>query len=423
MQISSSSLVPGETLRILVISTREATHNQISEVLSERFDNNHRLYWISQPELAATRLRELVPQVIVVDDELGGAELAQVVRQLAGQVSNAAVMVLVDAHAMALARQAVLAGARAFVAKPLVGDEFVATLRQVIAEKRGDAGASGEAAANSGRVVVFCAPKGGTGRTTIAVNTTISLQRITNKRVVLVDADYSSPALDVVLNLHDERDISDLLTRLSRLDGEVIEQVLAKHASGVRVLLSPAPSSHADPIPLAQVQQIVAQLKRMYDWVIVDLGLPLDATADGFLDASDRIVMTVMPEMVGLRNTRLMLDQLASRGHAEQKVWLVTNRATIRGGVSRRDIEQRLHAPVHHVVPDDQPLASLSINRGVPLVMSHPRSAVARAMGKLAQQLVKEVQPALRSEPAAQPRTARSSLVQRWWTRLGLAES
>ncbi|MFN8466196.1 MAG: hypothetical protein U0X20_11635, partial [Caldilineaceae bacterium] len=43
-----------------------------------------------------------------------------------------------------------------------------------------------------------------------------------------------------------------------------------------------------------------------------------------------------------------------------------------------------------HTVPDDQPLVSLSINRGVPLILSHSRSAVARAIQSLAQRFVAE---------------------------------
>ncbi|MBM4429837.1 MAG: hypothetical protein FJ026_05730 [Chloroflexi bacterium] len=42
-------------------------------------------------------------------------------------------------------------------------------------------------------------------------------------------------------------------------------------------------------------------------------------------------------------------------------------------------------------IPDDQPLATLSINRGVPLVVSHRRSALARAIRKLARQLMEDL--------------------------------
>ena len=145
------------------------------------------------------------------------------------------------------------------------------------------------------------------------------------------------------------------------------------------------------PISLPQVQQVLSLLKRMYPWVLVDLGLPLDETAFAFLDGADRIVMSVLPEMIGLRNTRLMLDQLHERGYPEEKIWLVLNRSGLRGGVSVSDIQTRLHVHVKHTIPDDQPLVTLTVNRGVPAVLSHGRSALARAYHKLAEELAKEM--------------------------------
>ena len=166
--------------------------------------------------------------------------------------------------------------------------------------------------------------------------------------------------------------------------------MLVKHSSGIEVLLAPPPSYGALDISLPQVEQIVSNLRSMFDWVFIDLGVLPDEAGYAFLDNADYIVMTVLPELVCLRNTRLMLDQLHARGYGENKVRLVLNRAGISGGVSQGDIEERLHVRIHHTVPDDQPLVSLSINRGVPLILSHSRSAVARAIQSLAQRFVAE---------------------------------
>jgi len=149
------------------------------------------------------------------------------------------------------------------------------------------------------------------------------------------------------------------------------------------------------------VQQVLATLKRMFPWVVVDLGLPLDETAFAFLDGADRIVMTVLPEMVGLRNTRLMLDQMHERGYPSEKIWLVLNRADMRGGVSVADIEERLRIRVRYRIPDDQALATYSVNRGVPLLMSHANSRLAKAVRGFAGELAREVMgPDLLKEPA-----------------------
>ncbi len=225
-----------------------------------------------------------------------------------------------------------LAGARGLSPQAARPRRVGAALRQVLAQ-RGSSAPSDTLPPVAGRIIAFCAPKGGTGRTTLAINTAIALQQISKRAAVLVDADYAAPALDVALNLDSSRNIVDLLPKLSRLDADLVSGVLATHASGIRVLLAPPPADLTHPISLPQVQQVLATLKRMFPWVVVDLGLPMDETAFAFLDSADRIVMTVLPEMVGLRNTRLMLDQLHERGYPSEKIWLVLNRADIRGGV------------------------------------------------------------------------------------------
>jgi pilus assembly protein CpaE len=63
------------------------------------------------------------------------------------------------------------------------------------------------------------------------------------------------------------------------------------------------------------------------------------------------------------------------------------------GGVSAGDIESHLKVTFDHSVPNDQPLVTHSINRGVPLVVSNPRSAVARAIKSVARAMIEDFAP------------------------------
>jgi pilus assembly protein CpaE len=328
------------------------------------------------------------------------------ISQLTARVPQAAILALVNPSDIAIARQAILAGARAFVIKPVSGEELFVALRQVLSGRATAREEEPTTTPEASRIIVFCAPKGGTGRSLLAINTAVSLHQITGQPVVLIDADYVAPSLDVELNLDASRTIADLLPKLAALDASMISSTLATHASGIRVLLAPLPTGVYYSISLPHVQQVLAWLKRLFPWVIVDLGLPLDDTAFAFLDGADRVVMTLLPEMGGLRNARLMLDQFQAHGYPEDKVWSVLNRANMRGGVSVHDIEERLRLQVRVQVPDDQPLATHSINRGVPIVSSHTGSAVAKTVEKLARLLIAE-RPATGPNPAgeaAQPR-------------------
>jgi pilus assembly protein CpaE len=344
---------------------------------------------VSQPALALVRTSDLLPHVVLVDDDLGEISPTTLIGQLSTRVPGVGILALVGQDAMALARQAVFAGARGFVTKPLDAEEFLAALRQVVAKRV--VSADGMESESDGRLVVFCAGKGGTGRTTLAINTAVSLQAMNKGRVVLVDADFAAPALDVALNVNSGSNVTALMSKLSRLDAELISSVLAPHASGIQVLLAPPPGDSTAPMSLPHIQRLLAWLKRMFGWVIVDLGLPLDETAYAFLDGADRIVMVGPPEMVGLRNGRLVLDQFSERGYPRDKTWFVLNRSTLKGGLSVADLGSRLQIAVTQTIPDDQPLVVYSMNRGVPLVLSHPRSAVAQAINRLAEQLAREV--------------------------------
>ena len=372
-----------------MVSARERAREEVADALAGWMPDA-RLFWVSEPDLAPARAQDLVPHAIVVDDDLGGADAVSLIRQLAARTPGAAILALVEEEAVERARQAVLAGARGFVTKPMRAEDLTTTLRQTLT-LRPVAAAAAEERGAAGRIVVFCAPKGGTGRTTLALNTAASLRATTRQSVVLVDADYVAPSLDVALNLHSGRNVADLLPRVGRLDEEVLAGVLTPHASGVQVLLAPPPADLSGPISLPQVQHILGLLRRMFAWVIVDLGIGMDETAVGYLEGADRAIVSVLPEMTGLRNAALLLEELRGRGLGPDKVWLVLNRATMRGGIGKRDIEGRLRMAVRHTVPDDQPLATHSINRGVPLVLSHRHSAVARAIGQLAEQLSREL--------------------------------
>ncbi len=232
--------------------------------------------------------------------------------------------------------------------------------------------------------MVFCAPKGGTGRTSLAINSALGLLQAGEESVALVDADYAAPAADVLLNLYPERTIADLLPRLAQLDEALLQGVLAPHASGLRVLMAPAPGTLDTHIGPAQIEQVLAALSRQFRWIIVDLGLPMDASAYAWIEASDLVVLSVLPEMAGLRNMRVLIDALLERGVDPERLWVVVNRATIPNGISVADIEKRLHTPVRHTIPDDQSVATQAVNRGVPVLAGHRSGALVRAYRGLA---------------------------------------
>ncbi len=386
--------MPGssDALRILVVSPREDAPGEVSEALSGRLADAQ-VSWVSQDSLALGRAEDLHPQAVLVYADVGAEACVALIRRLAQRLPEAATFAVVPWDGMSLARHAVLAGARGFVMQPIDPEELNRTLAGVLGGGAAPARspASSDGAAGPGHLVVFCAPKGGTGRTTLAVNAALSLRGVTGESVIIIDADYAAPAIDVALNLKHMHDLGDLLPRLAEMDEALVESVLIEHSSGVRALLAPPSSRGEEPVSAPQIQQLLRVVRRMSQWVLVDLGLPLDDTAFAFLEAADRVVLNVLPETIGLRNTHRVLERMEEHGIPREQILVVVNRSTLPGGMPLGDIQTRFGIEVAFQVPDDQPTATSSVNRGVPLVIDRRYTALARAMRRFARGLAAEI--------------------------------
>jgi len=363
---------PTRPQRILLVAASAAQRDEVQLAL-QALDAGHMLYHVTSGDLARSRAEELLPDVILVDEGIAGAH--ELIAHMAEAVPDAVLIYLAAPGATEAIADATFAGARSFLAKPVRPEALGRVLGQIAA--RGEARRGPRE--DQSRIIVFCAPKGGTGRTSLSVNTALGLLQAGEERVALIDADYAAPAVDVMLNLYPERTIADLLSRLSQLDEALLQGVLATHSSGLRVLMAPPPGEVDARIGPAQIRALLATMGRPYRWILIDLGLPMDEAAYAWIEASDLVVLSVLPEMAGLRNMRVLIDALLERGVDPERLWVVVNRATIPNGISVADIEERLHTPVRHTIPDDQSVATQAVNRGVPVLAGHRSGALVRA--------------------------------------------
>jgi pilus assembly protein CpaE len=236
-----------------------------------------------------------------------------------------------------------------------------------------------------GQIIAVYGAKGGVGRTALAVNLAVTLRQITGRSVALVDTSVQFGEVGLLLNVRAPRTIMDLLQRISELDAEVVGRVMVSHSSGVKVLLSSAQIELLGAVQPEPLRQILLQLQQMFEYVIVDTWPLIDETTLAILDAADRVVLVMTPEIACLRNTRLFLEMAESLGYPSSKIIAVLNREGARGTIPRSEAEMVLKRGIEAVIPYDESLFTLSINRGVPLTISHPRSPASLSIRELAQ--------------------------------------
>jgi pilus assembly protein CpaE len=92
-------------------------------------------------------------------------------------------------------------------------------------------------------------------------------------------------------------------------------------------------------------------------------------------------------EITSLKNVRVFMEIAEKLGYDEHKVQLVANRNDSSGGIKASDVESSLARKIPHTIVSDGRALVLAVNRGVPFVISHRDSQVAKDIFTLADKL------------------------------------
>jgi len=383
-----------ERRTVLILSQSSEARTRIRRVLSLARD----LKVVDAAEVGPqglAKVMSLLPDVIIVDSGWGRKADVNFIRSIASAVPASVIMLVAPDGDMDYVQQALLAGARGFVARSSAESDLVEALDRVLqletTRLRRQAEAietPGVSDTRAGKLVSVFSAKGGVGCTVIAVNLAVALRRQTEHPVCLFDCDLDFGNAAVLLNLWPQATLGDLVPYADDLSTEIVEEVMLTHSSGVRVLLPPPAFEEMEGITPYLVTRVLEILKGRHEFTIVDAGAHLDAISLAILDASSRIVLVTTPEVPALHNLRRMLQLTEDLGYPREKVVILGNRFSTGWGIQRTDIAESLGYPVSVALPSDGRLVTEAANRGVPFVIDAPGSGPARSVYELAELLV-----------------------------------
>ncbi len=222
-----------------------------------------------------------------------------------------------------------------------------------------------KARATAGRARVFSVAnaKGGSGATTVAVNTAVALQEARGK-VLLVDfAPLGHCALH--LNVRPAFGVYDALQNLHRIDTSLLEGLMTECKGGLQLLAAP-------PQPLS-LEPTAAELARLFDllvthfsYVVVDCSGRVDRIARLLCELSNSVLLVAQTDVVSLWSAgriRPFLEEGASR----DRVRLVLNRYKKIPGFSDEDVEKATDCRLLWKLPNNYQATAPAIDKGVPV--------------------------------------------------------
>jgi pilus assembly protein CpaE len=237
-----------------------------------------------------------------------------------------------------------------------------------------------------GEMIVICGAKGGIGKTALAVNLAVALTK-KNIKISVMDGDFQFGDVALALDLHPTFSIKDVVEGIETMDRYTLAGFLIHHNSGVKVLAAPERPEFADMIKANIIDRACDLLLSQHDYLIVDTGAGLPENTLQFIEKADQIFVVTTIEMTAIKNTKLMLDTLEVLGH-RNKTQLVINRATMDSVIKAADVPDILGFETSMYIPNEFQLVAQSLNTGIPFVSNQAKSDLAKAVFKMAEQLI-----------------------------------
>jgi pilus assembly protein CpaE len=399
-------MAEAEKIRILIVDDIADTRDNLAKLIG--FEPDMEVAGTADGGQAAVNLaKKERPHVILMDINMPDMDGITATEIISNTVPESPIIMMSVQGEQDYLRRSMLAGAREFLVKPFSADELINAIRHVHElekVKRARYAAAAPAAAapvnplapagagrQTGQIITFFSPKGGVGRTTIATNLAVALHQLSQKPVVLVDGSLPFGDIAVILNMSPKaKTIADLIGSFENTDSDVLESVLVSHSTGIKVLLAPPTPESAELITGANMKHILELLRERYAYIVVDTWPSFQEQVITMLDVADVILTLMTLEITSLKNVRVFMEIAEKLGYGSDKVQLVANRNDSSGGIKASDVEASLGRKIPHTIVSDGRTLVLAVNRGVPFVISHRESQVAKDIFTLAQRITAE---------------------------------
>lgn len=363
----------------------------------------------SRYEFFADVVAQTSPDIGVVSLDGDRDKALDLVARLSESSPDCAVLVVSSSSDGNLILQAMRAGAKEFLTRPVRIEDLLGAIGRISERRFG----RGENRPRGCQVIAVAGATGGVGTTSVAVNLGCALAADEKNSVVLVDLDLCLGDADVFLDIIPDYTLVDVAQNVTRLDFSLLKRSLTKHSSGLFLLPRPVQLEDVALITPEDLQRVIGLLKATFTHLVLDLSKsysPIDMIA---LEMANHILLITQLDLPCLRNVvRLMMSFGQMEGVAD-KVKIVVNRAGLETGhITTKKAQETIGRDLFWQLPNDYRTMIEARNNGVPLVEQSPKAPITLSIGELAQALLDGGGP--QQQPAVSKKSGIGKLLGLW---------
>lgn len=366
-----------EQLKVFVISTEKEVRYRLKGIL-EADD----IAIVGYGEGAASSVQKaqgLQPDVALLYYE--NAAVLDVAQRIYQSVPGCALVLLCDNLSIQLTKEALTAGIRLLVSFDDEPTVILDAVRRAGALEHTRAGATQGPSTLKSRVISVYSGKGGTGKTTIAVNIATALAKQGRKTAILdLNLEFACAAL--YLDIQAKDTIAELAQERGNLTMDVLRGFTVQHYSGLTVLSGPNSPESGEFVEARHVESALSVMRPFFDCIVLDLPSNFSDTTIAAMENSNRVLVVMQPDLGSIRAAYLTTTVLTTL-QMQEKISYVYNK-DCKGFLSIKDAQRVLTVMPEYVLPRDDKTADRCQCIGRPVVLEEPRTALGKQLKQMA---------------------------------------
>lgn len=222
-----------------------------------------------------------------------------------------------------------------------------------------------------GSVVVVCGASGGAGATTVALSCALELSDVVKGHVAMLDLHLQGGTAAIMVSERPGHGLRSALENPERADALFLERTGISVNPRLRLIAAEEPFTSSPAVTDAGVDKVLALLRQKFNFVVVDLPMPMPSSMRRVLDVARHAVIVFGPDIVGLRDTQSIRQLIAGTARGDRAL-TVLNRADLKGGLPLELIEKGLGARPDLIIPELGKRMVEAVNKGVPAAQFVP---------------------------------------------------
>lgn len=200
------------------------------------------------------------------------------------------------------------------------------------------------------KVITVTSVKGGSGKTTLALNLAglISLEK---KKVLIMDIDLYGNAVCMSTGSNPDKTLFNLVDDVKNNRFVTEEDYVSKYNEYISVLPAPKDPRQANKIGSKYLSIVLSKLKPRYDYIILDTNHTLDDFNLIALDQSDQVLYVVTNDPVDLKNMRTVVSIFHDIEKENYKIILNEASRESRNYLTKYDVRHMIHDNIDYIIP------------------------------------------------------------------------